>query len=150
MKGSEGCQPFPHPILPLAMPLEGKKEIPPFVYRKLWSNGSAIYVFSMHDSINVNALRVIIYPIENAIIPPSETIPLLSREFEAAGGPSIFGKSADAFHDFLKDSSLEIVQVLLGRGKKKDFKHGASSGIHRGRRLGVPNREGSSARRYLP
>jgi hypothetical protein len=77
------------------------------------------------DPVDENSLRLVVDPIEDAIISNSETITLVPGQFEAAGGTRVLGQGPDFLEDSFKHRHFEPVEVFLRRGEDEEFIHGA-------------------------
>lgn len=79
----------------------------------------------MLDPVDVDPLRSIVDPVENAIISGPETIAVIPRQLQTSGRTSVLGQGADFLEDTFEGQSLEFVEVLLRRGKNEEVIHGA-------------------------
>jgi hypothetical protein len=77
------------------------------------------------DPVDVDPPRRVVDPVEKAIIPGPETISFLTRQLKTSGRTRVLGQGADFLEDTFEGRSLELVEVLLRRGKDEEVIHGA-------------------------
>jgi hypothetical protein len=80
----------------------------------------------MFDPINIKPLQMVVYPVENSIIPDSKTIAFLPSQLQAARRAGVPRKITDFLDEPFEGRRLELVEVLLGRREDKELIHGAS------------------------